>query len=694
MSPRLNTDIEINKLHSIADNLERDLKKIGIKTISDLLWYFPWRYDDLSEIKKISELEENETATIRVKVKNMKSYRSFRKKMMITEMLAGDESDDIKAVWFRQKFVSQIIKPGDEIYLSGKAQKKNLVWQLTSPVYEKVKNIKDEQIHSARLVPMYHLSGKITQKQLRFLMSKAIKDTPDIEDPLPVEILNQEKYPWLSKAIKEIHFPSDEKRLKLATKRLKFQELFYLQCKYRLAKQDYQAQKSYKISPDKKTLNQTVNNLSFRLTLDQQSALADILADLQKEHPMNRLVEGDVGSGKTVVAMLAALATISADFQTALMAPTEILANQHFVSAKKIIPKKYHSQIALFTRAQMISGTDEKLTKKEINNKIKNGKIKFIIGTHSLIQEKVSYKNLAMAIIDEQHRFGVGQRQGLKNKNLDNEVPHLLSMTATPIPRTLSLTLYGDLDISLIKEKPAGRKTVKTFLVPEQKRQDSYKFIREKISQGQQVFVICPLVDESDKLGVKSVKKEYEKLNNDIFPDLEIRQVHGKLKAEEKEKIMADFKANKFPILIATSVIEVGVDIPNATVMLIEGAERFGLSQLHQFRGRIGRNNMESFCLLFTTDQSQLNKERLQAMTKTSDGFELAELDLELRGSGEIFGTKQTGLMKLKIAKLSDISLIKKAQKWAKEVTENKKYLSQKQLQSVLADLKTEMHLE
>ncbi|PLX25731.1 DNA helicase RecG, partial [Candidatus Parcubacteria bacterium] len=464
MPPRLTTNLEIDKLHSIADKLERDLKKIGIKTIADLLWYFPWRYDDLSQIKKISELEENEISTIKVKVKNMRSYRSFRKKMMITEMLAGDETDDIKAIWFRQKFVSQIIKPGDEIYLSGKPQKKNLVWQLTSPVYEKVKNIQDEQIHSARLVPMYHLSGKITQKQLRFLMSKAIKDTPEIEDPLPVEILNKEKYPWLDEAIKEIHFPSDENKLKLATKRLKFQELFYLQCKYRLAKQDYQAQKSYKISPHKETLNQTVNKLPFQLTMDQQSSLADILADLQKDHPMNRLVEGDVGSGKTVVAMLAALATISADFQTALMAPTEILANQHFVSAKKIIPKKYHSQIVLFTRAQILSGDDTKLSKKEINAQIKNGKIKFIIGTHSLIQEKVNYKNLAMAIIDEQHRFGVGQRQGLKNKNLEDKVPHLLSMTATPIPRTLSLTLYGDLDISLIKEKPAGRKAVKTFL--------------------------------------------------------------------------------------------------------------------------------------------------------------------------------------------------------------------------------------
>ncbi len=694
MSKIKNADIEINQLHSIADKLSRDLKKIGVNTVADLLWCFPRRYEDLSQIKKVSELQENEVATICVKVKNIKTYRSFRSKMIITEMIAGDDTDDIKAMWFRQKFVGQIIKPSDEIYISGKTQKKNSLWHFNSPSYEKVKQLKDDQIHSARLVPIYHLSGKITQKQIRFLISKALKDVPYVEDPLPVNILNKEKYPWLNDALQEIHFPSNQKSLKSASQRLKFQELFYLQCKYRLAKQDYQKQASYNIRPDKNILNQTVNNLPFKLTMDQQITLVDILADLQKSYPMNRLVEGDVGSGKTVIAMLAALATISDNFQTALMAPTEILASQHFISAKKIIDKKFHHQIALFTRTQMISGDGNKLTKKQISEQIKQGEIKLIIGTHSLIQEKIKYQNLAMAIIDEQHRFGVSQRQGLKNKNATKKVPHLLSMTATPIPRTLSLTLYGDLDISLIKEKPAGRQVIKTFLVPEKKRKDSYKFVREKIALGQQVFVICPLIDESDKLGVKSVKQEYEKLNTEVFPDLEIRQIHGKLKSEEKEKIMADFKENKFPILVATSVIEVGVDIPNATIMLIEGAERFGLSQLHQFRGRIGRNDLESFCLLFTSDESQLNKQRLQAMTKSSDGFELAELDLELRGSGEIFGTKQTGLMKLKIAKLSDTKLIKKAQDWAKEVTENKKYLSQKQLQVVLMELKTEMHLE
>ncbi|MBT6819467.1 MAG: ATP-dependent DNA helicase RecG [Candidatus Magasanikbacteria bacterium] len=686
---KLNTDIK--QLHSIATKLGASFKKMSINNITDLLWYFPFRYDDLSQVKDVIELTENEISTVRVKIKNIKTYRSWKRKMIITEILAADTTDDMQAVWFRQKFVGKILKPGDEVFLSGKAQKKNLIWQFVSPTYEKVK---DNPIHSARLVPIYHLKGKMTQKQLRFLMDRALKEAVHVDDPLPVDLLNQEKYPWLYEALQEIHFPTTQKKLALATKRLKFQELFYIQCKYQLAKQDYQAQPSYQIELSDQTINQAVKSLPFTLTKDQQTTLYDVLADLSQEKPMNRLIEGDVGSGKTVVALLAGLNTVSAGLQVAMMAPTEILAGQHFISSIKLIPKKYLAKTALLTRSRFELGDHTPINRAQLNKKIKNGEIKLIIGTHALIQEKVSFKNLGLVIIDEQHRFGVKQRQGIKEKNQDGKVPHLLSMTATPIPRTLSLTLYGDLDISLIKEKPVGRQAIKTFLVPEKKRRDSYKFILEKIEQKQQVFVVCPLIDESDTLGVKSVTQEYEKLNKDIFPDLEIRLLHGKLKTDEKEQIMNDFKSNKFPILVSTSVIEVGVDIPQATIMLIESAERFGLSQLHQFRGRIGRNDLESFCLLFTTDDSQLTKERLQALTKSSDGFELAELDLKLRGSGEIFGTKQTGLMKLKIAQLSDVTLIKKAQKWAKKILGSKKYLSQKQLQELLAELKTEMHLE
>lgn len=683
----------VEDLHSIATKLKSDLNNIGIDNIGDLLWYFPFRYDDLSDIKQISDLEENKIATIKVVIEKIRVYRSFRQKIMITELLASDDSGQIKATWFRQKFVSQILKIGDEVYLSAKVQKQKngLNLQLINPNYEKVK---DNPIHSARLVPIYHLSGSISQKQLRFLIDRALKTTSYVEDPLPVDILNKEKFPWLHESLKEIHFPDDEEKLLLATNRLKFQELFYLQCKYQLAKKDYQSRPSYQIALNDKLLNENIKSLPFRLTTDQQKALYDILSDIGQTKAMNRLIEGDVGSGKTIVAILAALNIISYSQQVALMAPTEILASQHFSNTQKILPKKYLDELAIFTRTSCQKGNGLKVSKSQLSQEIASGKVKFIIGTHALIQEKIKFDKLSLVIIDEQHRFGVSQRKTLKEKNKGDKVPHLLSMTATPIPRTLALSLYGDLDISIIKEKPAGRKEIKTFLVPENKRADAYKFIKEKIELGQQAFVVCPLIDESDKLGVKSVKKEYEKLKTEIFPELKIEMLHGKLKTEEKEKIMADFKKNKFPILVATSVIEVGVDIPNATIMLIESAERFGLSQLHQFRGRIGRNDKDSFCLLFTTDKSQLNKKRLSAMTKSSDGFELAELDLELRGSGEIFGTKQTGLIKLKIARLSDVELIKKAQKWAKEILNNKKYLTQENLQKTIKNLKTETHLE
>ena len=685
---KLNTDIK--KIHNIANKLNKDFNKIGIKTVEDLLWFFPKRYDDLSQIKKIEDLEENKLTIIKVKINNIKTYRSPRKKMLITKILASDNTDSIEVMYFRQKFVGQILKTGDEIYLSGKAQKKHLIWQLINPTYEKVKK---ETLHSARLVPIYHLSGKITQKQLRFLINLILKNLENIEDPLPVDILNKEKFTWLHEALQEIHFPNNKNKLNKAIERLKFQELFYIQCKYQLAKKDYQNQKTFKIPINNKITEKVKKDLPFILTNDQENTLNEIATDMNKNYPMNRLLEGDVGSGKTIVAILSSLNILENKLQVALMAPTEILAQQHFKTIKKILPKKYKKNIALLTKNQYFLGDNDNITKKELLNNINNNKAKFIIGTHSLIQEKTKFHKLGLVVIDEQHRFGVKQRQNLKEKNINNFAPHLLSMTATPIPRTLSLTLYGDLDISIIKEKIKGRKNIKTILVPESKRNDAYNFIKEKIKNKEQIFIICPLIDDSDSLGVKSVTTEYDKLK-DIFLEKNINILHGKLKSEEKKKIMENFQNNKFPILISTSVIEVGVDIPQATIMIIESSERFGLSQLHQFRGRIGRNALESFCLLFTTDKSQLNIKRLKALINTNDGFKLSELDLKLRGSGEIFGTKQTGLMKLNIAKLSDTEIIKRTQKWALRVLANKNYLRDKNFKNLLSSLKTEIHLE
>ena len=679
---------ELKELHNIAQKLNKNFQKIGLQTIEDLLYFFPWRYDDLSQVKKIEDLKENELRTIKVKINDIKTYRSPRQKMLITKILASDDTDSIEVIYFRQKFVGQILKKGEEVYFSGKAQKKHLLWQFISPTYEKVKA---ETLHTARLVPLYHLSGKITQKQLRFLINLVLKNIKDIADPLPVDILNKEKFPWLGEALQEIHFPSDKKKLKEAIARLKFQELFYLQCKYQLAKKDYQKQTSYQITPKKKIIDKVKESLPFTLTSDQEKALQEIITDLHKKQPMNRLLEGDVGTGKTIVALLASLNVLADNLQVALMAPTEILAEQHFRSIKNILPKKYAQRTALLTKSYYHLGDNKKITKKELLKALENKKAQFIIGTHSLIQAKTKFNKLGLVIIDEQHRFGVKQRQTLKEKN--TIAPHLLSLTATPIPRTLSLTLYGDLDISLIKEKIKGRQNIKTILVPEEKRKDAYNFIKEKIKKKEQVFIICPLIDASDVLGLKSVTTEYQKLK-EFFKEEEMKILHGKLKSKEKKELMEDFQNNKFPLLISTSVIEVGVDIPQATIMIIESAERFGLSQLHQFRGRIGRNDLESFCLLFTTTNSQLNTKRLQALVNTNDGFQLAELDLALRGSGEIFGTQQTGLMKLKIAKLSDTELIKRTQKWALQVLANKNYLRDENFKNLLSSLKTEIHLE
>lgn len=681
----------LSELHSITNSLQSDFSKLNIKTVGDLLWYFPWRYDDLSEVKKIAEMTDGELATIRATITKIRSFRSWKRKIMISEVSVTDGESQLTATWFNQKFINQILKVGDEIFLNGKLQIKGNKFLLASPSYEKVK---DRPLHSARLVPNYHLSGKITQKQLRFVIDKALKIAPSVDDPFPVEILNQEKYPWLFEALEQIHFPSDQANLDKAIARLKFQELLYLQLKYQLAKKDYQKNDSWQIHHEQIFLDKLLKKLPFQLTNDQTQAVADIMSDLGKDKPMNRLLEGDVGSGKTIVALLAAINVVKNGQQIAFMAPTEILAKQHYLNAIKLWPEILAKNTVLLTNSQQLIGLEKITTKNKITELLSDGKIKLIFGTHSLIQEKLKYNDLALVIIDEQHRFGVKQRQALKTKNNDKLVPHLLSMTATPIPRTLALTLYGDLDISLIQTKPAGRQAIKTFLVPEKKRTAAYDFIREKISLGQQAFVICPLIDESDQLGAKSVTKEYEKLKNEIFPDLSISMLHGQMPSEEKDTIMSDFKNKKYDILVATSVIEVGVDIPDATMMIIESAERFGLSQLHQFRGRVGRNNLESFCLLFTSDQNKQNTKRLQILSKETDGFKLAELDLELRGSGEIFGTKQTGLMALRIAKLSDTALIKKAQSWAQKIITNKKYNSQSQVAKLLEDLKTEMHLE
>ncbi len=662
-------EMPVENLTSVGKTTAKLLHKIGIDRVSDLIDYFPFRYDDFSQVVKVKDLLPNQIVTIKGKIILISNRRSFKKRMTITEALLEDETGSIKVIWFNQPFLIKNLKAGDEIFIAGRVTFDNLGLQFVSPSYEK--NSSQAGLNTGKIVPIYSLTGRLTQKQLRFLIDIALKSVRQIAEWLPKEIIKNNKLISIAQALQEIHFPTSFVKLEKARYRLKFNEFFLIQLQSQRLK-DYLAKvKAPQIKFREAEIKKFVAVLPFSLTADQKKSAWQILLDLEKEKPMNRLLEGDVGSGKTVVAALAILNVILNGYQTVLMAPTEILAKQHFNSLRDFF-SNFNFNIALFTSSEQLQNDQLAMSnKKQILEQIKNGSINLIIGTHALIQDNVKYKNLGLVIIDEQHRFGVEQRKKIKEKNNNKKTPHFLSMTATPIPRSLALILYGDLDLSIIKEMPRGRKKIITRLVAEKDRLKAYNFIRQEINQGKQVFVICPLIDPSDKLGVKSVKEEFKKLDQNIFPEFEIGLLHGKLKAAEKEKIMSEFKANKIKILVSTSVIEVGIDIPNATIMMIEGSERFGLAQLHQFRGRVGRGEHQSYCFLFTDDSSTKTTQRLNALVKSADGFALAEYDLKFRGPGEVYGTRQSGLPDLKIASLNDLELINLTKKEAVNFFEN-----------------------
>lgn len=653
----------VGQLSPIAKKLIPQLKKLKIETIRDLIFHFPFRYDDFSKILTISELQEGMVASVRVKIDLIQTKRSFRRKL-ITEAIVSDKTGSIKAVWFNQPYIGKILKIGDEIFLAGKIEDYYGL-QFISPNYEKVKGL--ATTHTARLVPVYSTSGNLTSKQIRYLVRFTFSLIKRLPEHLPWQLKRELNLIDLVKACQEIHFPTSQPELEKAKKRLKFDELFIVQLGIKFLRQNLAKLSSSPLKFKEEIIKNFVKSLPFQLTDDQRKTAWQILKDLGKRQPMNRLLEGEVGSGKTVVAVIAMLNAVANGGQVVFMAPTEILARQHHRSIGKLL-KGQKIKIGLLSRSQVYL-REKEITKKQMLKKIVAGEIDIIIGTHALIAEKVVFKNLGLAIIDEQHRFGVDQRRQLREKSGTQVVPHLLSMTATPIPRTLALVFYGDLDISIIKELPKGRKKIITRLIQPQERPKAYQFIKEQISQGRQIFVICPLIDPSDKLGVKSVKEEYQRLKKDIFPQLQIFCLHGRLKALEREKIMADFLANKINILVSTSVVEVGIDVPNATVMMVEDAERFGLAQLHQFRGRVGRGRHQSYCFLFTNVESLLSVTRLQALIKSEDGFSLAEKDLEFRGPGEIYGTRQSGMIDyFKIANLFDYQLINLAKEQAEKI--------------------------
>ncbi len=713
------SDTLIQDLARITPVYKKRLLKLGIKNLKDLLYHFPHRYDDFSKIVPIGDLKINDIATVQGKVTEIKNTRTWKKRINITEAFVEDDSGIVRAIWFNQPFLADTLKENSYVSLSGKVSFDDGLF-FSNPAYEKLIANRPSQIensetisdtrfaisdlrHTGRLIPVYPETTGLTSRYLRYLMQMFLPSASQIKDWLPEETKKAQNLLNLNLAIKKIHFPDSQQEIEKARRRLAFDELFLIQLFVLQQKISWQKEKSLKIEFNEELIKEFVTSLPFKLTDSQRRAAWEILLDLQKTRPMNRLLEGDVGSGKTVVAAIAALQAMSEGWQVALMAPTEILAQQHWRTITDLLDNE-NFRIALLTSGdakEKIGATSKKQKKKDLAKKVADGNIDFVIGTHALIQKNIKFKKLALVILDEQHRFGVEQRAALQKNvlkiedGLKTSVPHLLSMTATPIPRTLALTIYGDLDISILDQMPANRQKIITQIVAPTSRQVTYEFIRQQVKQGRQVFVICPRIEiannqeltagqtasedrrEPATAGeqgwsgrsranglsgrlpcdeIKAVKEEHEKLSKKIFPDLKIGMMHGKLKAKEKEQIMQNFKNNKINILVSTSVVEVGIDIPNATVIMIEGAERFGLAQLHQFRGRVGRSEHQSYCFLFSESK---NNARLKAMLTAKNGFELAEKDLEIRGPGEFFGTKQSGLPDLSMASLADIDLIK-----------------------------------
>lgn len=676
----LNTPIE--QLYLVGPARAKLLKNLGILTLEDLLFYFPRSHNDLSQFTNIDQLQLGQMANIKAKVLESKTFRTKVRRFTLTQALIEDETGSLLCIWFNQPYLAKILKPHEEFIFSGRVGVSKNKLQLQNPVYEQVKA---EQVHTSRLVPLYSLTANLTQKQLRSII-KFYLDKVTIPEYLPREIVQSEQLFELNLAIKTFHFPTGELDLNQARARLAFDEIFQTQLRVLQYKKSREQKPGPAIAPVAQLQNK-IANLPFVLTVGQKQALTEILSDFAKPYPANRLLEGDVGSGKTIIAALAMFVVAKNNLQSALLCPTEVLASQHYANLWQLFVDD-GLDVALITSSQTkLNGNP--VSKATLISSIEVGRAKIIIGTHSLLEKNVKFKNLSLVVIDEQHRFGVEQRSILKN--ISNA--HLLTMSATPIPRTLALTLYGDLDISVLKELPAGRQKILTKIVAEENRTKAYEFIAKQITADRQVFVICPLIEESDKLGVKSAIAEYKKLANEIFPDLTVGLLHGKVTPVQREQVMAAFQNNDINILVSTSVIEVGVDVPNATVMMIEGAERFGLAQLHQFRGRVGRTTHKSYCFLFSDDPQAAQNPRLLALVASNNGFDLAEKDLQIRGSGEMYGTRQSGY-EFKIANLSNLDLVERSRGYAEKLLNQDITLAKYPLLKQKMDSQPIVHLE
>jgi ATP-dependent DNA helicase RecG len=646
----------IRYVKGVGPQKSRVFNKIEIETVKDLLYYLPFRYEDRSNFTSVSKVNSNDTVTLKGDVKTLSNIRT-KTGLHIFQLALDDGTGVIYGVWFHQPYLKKVFKVGQKIIMYGKAERHGRL-QINHPTYEILKGDDRDSVHVGRIVPVYHLTQDLAQRNLRSISFHAVSEySKFVRDILPTKIRARNKLVDINFSIKNIHFPANLDNLKRAYNRIVFDEFFLLQLAIAMKKKDREtAQKGVSHTIDKKRTGDFVKGLSFELTKGQSRAMKAIEEDMESPKPMNRLIQGDVGSGKTIVACYALLLTVGNGYQGALMAPTEILAEQHFVTLTKIFMR---SDINVVLLIQGLSQNE----KSRVLQEIRDGRADIVIGTHALIQEGMEFKRLGLAVIDEQHKFGVSQRAKLQKSD---KLPDILLMTATPIPRTLALTVYGDLDISVIKELPPGRGDITTYWISDTQREKVYNFLREEVAKGRQAYVVYPRLEETASTDVKAAKFMFEEFRERVFKDLNVELIHGKMDPKKKDPIMERFKSGDIDILVSTVVIEVGIDVSNASVMVIENAERFGLSQLHQLRGRIGRGKYESYCILIADPETEGAQERLTAMTETQDGFEIAEEDLKLRGPGDIFGTRQHGLPEVRFGNvIRDMEIMEQARKEA-----------------------------
>lgn len=664
----------IQYLKGIGPKRAKSFTSKGVNTIEELLYYFPRRYEDRTNFSRIFQLEEGQVYTIKAEVLVGGQRNSWRRRSFsITEAVVGDDTGKLSCIWFNQPYLQEYLKTGTFVILYGKVERYNGKLQMNNPEYEFIQGQDEDSLNVGRIVPIYTLPQGFSQRSLRGLIKTALDEfLPKINDPLPFDLRNRHKLLNLAQSLLNIHFPQDLDLQKQAHTRLSFEEFLFFQLPLVLRKLNRKEKVGTRHVVEGSLIEDFISRLPFQLTAAQQKVLAEIKSDMASAQAMQRLLQGDVGSGKTVVATIACLAAIQSAHQAAFMAPTEILARQHY--------EKISSQLEKITfggrklRLVLLTGQDKE--KDKIYREIKEGQIDLVIGTHALLQEELDFKSLSFIVIDEQHKFGVGQRALLPKKGNN---PDVLIMTATPIPRTLAITLYGDLDISVINELPLGRIPVKTLKFTQKEIAQAYTLAKAELKAGRQAYIIYPVIEESYALDIAGAKRMFSELKNGEFKEFRLGLIHGKLKPKEQNEMMLKFKNKQLDLLVATTILEVGIDIPNATCMIIASAERFGLSQLHQLRGRIGRGKLESICILVSDSQTEESKSRLSAMEASGNGFYIAEEDLKIRGPGEFFGNRQHGLAELRIANpLLQMQLLKAAREEAINLLKQDAHLAER----------------